>query len=286
MNLYLWLVCLVGAAGGFLFGFDTSVISGVIEYISSPKVYNLDEISKGWTVSCIIVGCMMGCVIAGPASDRFGRKKTLILTALIFLVSSLGCALTSHYFIFIAYRMIAGIAVGAASMLAPIYIAELSPPKHRGKLVSLNLFAIFLGQSSAFYSNFFLRHVGGDDNWRWMLAVMAVPSFLLFVFLLLVPESPRWLVEKKCDKLALSILTRINGVTEANREFAEIQETLKVSKGELKELFHPGMFKILIIGIGLAVFQQVTGINVVMYYAPAIFKSAGLEMIRRCCRPR
>ena len=275
MNLYLILVCLVGAAGGFLFGFDTSVISGVIEYISSPKVYNLNEIAKGWTVSCIIIGCMLGCVIAGPSSNRFGRKKTLILTALIFLVSSLGCAWTSHYTAFITYRIIAGIAVGAASMLAPIYIAELSPPKHRGKLVSLNLFAIFLGQSSAFYSNFFLRDIGGDNNWRWMLAVMAIPSFLLFIFLLFVPESPRWLIEKNQIDSAMSILTRINGGTEANREFDEIQQTLKVSKGKFVELFHRGMFKILIIGILLAVFQQVTGINVVMYYAPAIFKSAG-----------
>jgi sugar porter (SP) family MFS transporter len=275
MNLYLILVCLVGAAGGFLFGFDTSVISGVIEYISSPKVYNLDEISKGWTVSCIIIGCMIGCVFAGPCSSRFGRKKTLIFTALIFLISSLGCAITSHYLVFVTYRIIAGIAVGAASMMAPIYIAEISPPKHRGKLVSLNLFAIFLGQSSAFYSNYFLRDMGGDNNWRWMLAVMAVPSFLLFVFLLFVPESPRWLVEKNQAGPAMGILTRINGATEANREFQEITETLKATKGRLVELFHPGMFKILIIGILLAVFQQVTGINVVMYYAPAIFKSAG-----------
>jgi sugar porter (SP) family MFS transporter len=275
MSLYLILVCLVGAAGGFLFGFDTSVISGVIGYISSPRVYNLDQIGKGWAVSCIIIGCMIGCVLAGPASSRLGRKKTLILTSLVFLASSLGCALTHHYSVFITYRIIAGIAVGAASMLAPIYIAELSPPQHRGKLVSLNLFAIFLGQSSAFYSNFFLRDVGGDNNWRWMLAVMAVPSLLLFISLLFVPESPRWLVEKNQNKLALGILTRINGPAEANREFQEISESLKATRGKFVELFHPRMLNILTIGILLAVFQQVTGINVVMYYAPDIFKSAG-----------
>lgn len=275
MNPYLVLVCLVSAGGGFLFGFDTSVISGVIGFISGPRVYNLDEVSQGWTVSCIIIGCMLGCIIAGPASSRLGRKKVLVMTALIFLVSSLGCALTSHYPAFVTYRIIAGIAVGAASMLTPIYIAELSPPQHRGKLVSLNLFAIFLGQSSAFYSNFFLRNIGGDDNWRWMLAVMAVPSFLLFISLLFVPESPRWLVEKKQTSRAMRILTRINGEAEANREFEEIQQTLKTSQGKLVELLRPGMFKILMIGIMLAVFQQVTGINVVMYYAPAIFKSAG-----------
>ncbi|HEX3717252.1 MAG TPA: sugar porter family MFS transporter [Verrucomicrobiae bacterium] len=275
MNLYLLLVCLVGAAGGFLFGFDTSVISGVIEYISSPSVYNLNEVTKGWTVSCIIIGCMAGCVVAGPLSSRVGRKKTLILTALIFLFSSLGCALTSHYSSFVSYRIVAGIAVGAASMLAPIYIAELSPPAHRGKLVSLNLFAIFLGQSMAFYSNYFLRDVGGVNNWRWMLAVMAVPSFLLFIFLLFVPESPRWLAEKNQMDAALKILTRINGAAEARREFEEIKQTINASKGRLSELLEPGMFRILVIGILLAIFQQVTGINVVMYYAPAIFKSAG-----------
>ena len=199
----------------------------------------------------------------------------MILTALIFLVSSLGCALTNNYSAFIAYRIIAGIAVGAASMLAPIYIAELSPPRHRGKLVSLNLFAIFLGQSSAFYSNFFLRDIAGDNNWRWMLAVMAVPSFLLFVLLLFVPESPRWLAEKNQPERAMNILTRINGPAEASREFEEIKETLEASQGRLGELFQSGMFRILVLGIALAVFQQVTGINVVMYYAPAIFKSAG-----------
>lgn len=277
MNVYLILVCLVGAAGGFLFGFDTSVISGVIEYIASPNVYNLDEIAKGWTVSCIIIGCMIGCIFAGPSSSRFGRKKTLILTALIFLGSSLGCALAHNYNVFVACRVIAGVAVGAASMLAPIYIAELSPPQHRGKLVSLNLFAIFLGQSLAFYSNFFLRNVGGDDNWRWMIGVMAIPAFVFFVSLLFVPESPRWLVEKKQIPLAMSILTRINGAAEANREFQEIQQTVGASKGKISELFHKGMFKILVIGILLAVFQQITGINVVMYYAPSIFKSAGFS---------
>jgi sugar porter (SP) family MFS transporter len=276
MKIYLFLVCLVGAAGGFLFGFDTSVISGVIEYISAPQVYNLDELSKGWTVSCIIVGCMLGCVLAGPLSNRYGRKKALILTAFVFLASSLGCALANHYAIFITYRIIAGVAVGAASMLAPIYIAEISPAKHRGKLVSLNLFAIFLGQSSAFYSNYFLREVGGDNNWRWMVAVMAVPSFLLFVFLFFVPESPRWLVERQQNALALNTLTRINGEAAARLELKEIENSVtNETRGKIAELFHKGMFRLLIIGILLAVFQQITGINVVMYYAPAIFKSAG-----------
>jgi sugar porter (SP) family MFS transporter len=276
VSLYLILVCLVGSTGGFLFGFDTSVISGVIEYISSPRVFDLAGIAKGWTVSCIIIGCMIGCVLAGPMSSRFGRKKTLLLTALVFLVSSLGCAWSSRLTTFVEFRIVAGVAVGAASMLAPIYIAELSPPQHRGKLVSLNLFTIFLGQSSAFYSNYFLRDFGGSDNWRWMLAVMGVPSFLLFASLVFAPESPRWLIAKHRREPALKILTRINGAEEADRELAEIEESVRnETHGKFVECFRPGMRRVLIIGILVAIFQQVTGINVVMYYAPAIFKSAG-----------
>jgi sugar porter (SP) family MFS transporter len=276
VSLYLILVCLVGSTGGFLFGFDTSVISGVIEYISSPKVFDLGEIAKGWTVSCIIIGCMIGCVLAGPLSSRFGRKTTLLLTALVFLASSLGCALSTSLAVFIEFRLIAGIAVGAASMTAPIYIAELSPPQHRGKLVGLNVFTIFLGQSSAFYSNYFLRNFGGDANWRWMLAVMAVPSFLLLASLLFAPESPRWLIRNRRLEPALKILTRINGAEEAEREAAEIEESVHAEMHDrFRACFQGGMRRILVIGIMLAIFQQVTGINVVMYYAPAIFKSAG-----------
>ena len=276
LSLYLILVCIVGSTGGFLFGFDTSVISGVIEYIASPRVFNLGEFAKGWTVSCIIIGCMIGCVLAGPLSSRFGRKKTLLVTALVFLASSLGCALSPSLAVFIAFRVVAGIAVGAASMLAPIYIAELAPPRHRGKLVSLNLFAIFLGQSSAFYSNYFLRDFGGAANWRWMLAVMAVPSFLLFAALLFAPESPRWLIEKRLYRPALRILTRINGAREADLELNEIRDSMQnETREQFVECFRHGTRNVLIIGILLAIFPQVTGINVVMYYAPSIFKSAG-----------
>jgi len=276
LSLYLILACIVGSTGGFLFGFDTSVISGVIEYISSSKVFGLDEIAKGWTVSCIIIGCMIGCIFAGPLSSRFGRKLSLLVTAIVFFLSALGCALSGRLATFVAFRVIAGVAVGAASMLAPIYIAEISPPLHRGKLVSLNLFAIFLGQSAAFYSNYFLRDFGGPSNWRWMLAVMMIPSFLLFVSLLFAPESPRWLIAKQRREPALKILTRINGPKEAEFEFVDIEESVhSESRGKFIDCFSPAIRGVLITGVLLAIFQQVTGINVVMYYAPAIFKSAG-----------
>jgi alpha-ketoglutaric semialdehyde dehydrogenase len=276
MKVYLILICLVAAAGGFLFGFDTSVISGAIEFMEAPAVFNLDELEKGWTVSCIIIGCMTGCIFAGPLSDRYGRKTLLIFTALVFLLSSLGCALAQSNVTFVINRIIAGFAVGSASMLAPIYIAEISPAKHRGKLVSLNLFAIFLGQSAAFFSNFLLRDVGGVDNWRWMIGIQVIPSGILLLLLFFIPESPRWLIEKNSSSLALGILTRINGRALAESELAKIEESVNgTGKGKFAELFKGKLLRLMLIGIALAVAQQVTGINVIMYYAPSIFKSAG-----------
>lgn len=275
MKIYLLFICFVAAAGGFLFGFDTSVISGAIEFIAGSKVFNLDAIEKGWTVSCILIGCMAGCIFTGPLSDKYGRKKILLFTALLFLISSLGCALANNHVAFIIYRMIAGIAVGAASMLSPMYIAEVAPANHRGKLGILNILAIFIGQSAAFFSNFFLRDYGGIDNWRWMMGVMVIPSVLLFILLFFIPESPRWLVEKQKNGLAYLVLTKLSNKEAANTELAEIEKSILAIKATFSELFKGKMFKLVLIGIALAVLQQVSGINVIMYYAPSIFKSAG-----------
>jgi len=274
MKGYLILVSLVAAAGGFLFGFDTSVISGAIEFLE--KVFQLTQIEKGWTVSCIILGCMVGCIVVGPLSGKYGRKKLLIFTALLFLVSSLGCALATQYYVFIINRIVAGLAVGSASMLAPIYIAEISPAKHRGKLVALNVFAIFLGQFTAFFSNFLLRDVGGVDNWRWMIGIQVVPSAVLLVFLFFIPESPRWLVEKNQRSKALKTLLKLGDNRNANADLEEIIHSVEETyQGKLKDLFIPRMFKLLLIGIMIGIFQQITGINVIMYYAPTIFRFAG-----------
>lgn len=275
MKIYLLFICLVAAAGGFLFGFDTSVISGAIEFIAGPSVFSLDAIEKGWTVSCILIGCMAGCIFTGPLSDKYGRKKILIFTALLFLISSLGCALAGNHLIFIIYRIIAGLAVGAASMLSPMYIAEVAPARHRGKLGIINILAIFIGQSAAFFSNFFLRDFGGVDNWRWMIGVMILPSALLFVLLFFIPESPRWLVAKKKRDLAHLALQKINGKGSVEKELTDIEKSVHAGKGKIGALFKNNMFKLLLIGIALAVFQQASGINVIMYYAPSIFKSAG-----------
>ena len=274
MNRYLFFICFVAAAGGFLFGFDTSVISGAVEYMARPQVFNLNDIEKGWAVSCILIGCMVGCGITGPLSQRYGRKRVLILTAVIFLVSSLGSAWAANYTEFIIYRVVAGMAVGAASMLSPIYIVEVAPAKHRGKLGILNILAIFIGQSSAFFSNFFLKDHGGADNWRWMLGVMVFPSVILLLLLFFIPESPRWLMERRRKEAARLVLDRIHGQS-AESELLEISVTTTTSRGKLAELFKGRLFKLLLIGVALAVLQQVSGINVIMYYAPSIFKSAG-----------
>lgn len=274
MRPYLIFICLVAAAGGFLFGFDTSVISGAIEFIADPKVFNLDAIEKGWTVSCILIGCMAGCIFTGVLSDKYGRKKILILTAFVFLASSLGCALASNHFFFIVYRVIAGFAVGAASMLSPMYIAEISPVRHRGKLGILNILAIFIGQSAAFFSNYFLRDFGGIDNWRWMMGIMVLPSVILFLLLFFIPESPRWLVEKQKNRKAFLVLKRINNGSVKN-ELMDIERSIPSVRANLSQLFKGKLFKLLLIEIALAVFQQASGINVIMYYAPSIFKSAG-----------
>lgn len=277
MKLYLILVCFAACIGGFLFGFDTSVISGVIEFIQTPQVFNLNEIQKGWAVSCIIVGCMAGAILCGKPSYLFGRKKMLLFTASVFLLSTLGCAFANDFTTFVIFRIFAGVSVGSASMLAPMYISEISPPAWRGRMVSFNQLATFTGQALAFVSNNFLYTIGGTDNWRYMLGIMIIPSGLFLIFLLFIPESPRWLVIMDRKDKALKILAKINGIDKAKTELDEIVYSVQhIIPGKFSELFKGKMFRIMLIGILLAVFQQVTGINVIMYYAPAIFKSTGM----------
>ncbi|MEG2061526.1 MAG: sugar porter family MFS transporter [Alistipes sp.] len=277
MNRYLFFICLVAAMGGLLFGFDTSVISGAIEFIQSPEVFHLTPLEKGWAVGCILIGCMIGAGCAGKPSQVYGRKKMLLVTSVIFLLSTLGCAMSPDYMSFVAFRMIAGVAVGAASMLSPLYISEIAPANVRGRMVALNQFAIFSGQALAFISNHLLINVGGVDNWRWMLGVMIVPCTLFLICLLFVPESPRWMVANHREEKALKVLARISGSEVARAEIAEIRYSVNHGiESTFRELFKGKMFKLLLIGIMLSVFQQVTGINVMMYYAPDVFKSTGM----------
>jgi MFS transporter, SP family, arabinose:H+ symporter len=269
---FLLLAATVAALGGLLFGFDTAVISGTIPFIQ--PYFDLDDISLGWTVSSLLAGCIVGVITAGKPGDVFGRKKTLMFSAVLFLMSALGSALSVNLPVFIVFRVTGGLAVGAASMLSPMYISEISPASRRGQLVSLNQMAIVVGILLAFFSNYWLAG-SGPDNWRWMFAVMGLPAFLFLVTLFLVPESPRWLAQQGRDREALDILTRIGGVENARSELAEIKESLLQEKGTYREVFSPRVRPILWVGILLAVFSQVTGINTIMYYAPVIFQQTG-----------
>ncbi|MEI8114966.1 MAG: sugar porter family MFS transporter [Bacteroidia bacterium] len=273
MKGYVILISFVAALGGLLFGFDTAVISGTINFIQ--PYFGLSEAQLGWTVSSLLFGCIAGVFIAGKAGDRYGRKKVLMSAALLFFFSAIGSASAHSLSIFLIARILGGIAVGVASILSPMYIAELAPAKYRGTLVSMNQLAIVIGILVAFFSNYLL--VGtGENNWRWMLLVMAAPAVLLFFSLFLVPESPRWLVAKNRNEDALNVLVKTSGKELATSEMKEIQETLKnLEESTFSELLSPKIKPLLFIGIILAVFQQITGINTIMYYAPKIFANVG-----------
>ena len=271
---FLILVTFAAALGGLLFGFDTAVISGVVPFIKT--YFNLDDIALGWAVSSLLVGCIFGVIISGKPADIFGRRKTLIIASLLFFVSAIGSALSDHLTVFIIFRFIGGIAVGTASTLSPMYISEISPAEKRGSLVSLNQLTIVIGILVAFFSNYLLADTG-DNNWRWMLAIMGMPALLFFITLLFIPESPRWLVQKNKNEEAFNILERINGTNAARAELKSIEESIASEvKGSLSEVFSKQISPLIWIGIVVAVFSQVTGINSIMYYAPMIFAKTGI----------
>ncbi len=274
MNGYVVLISVVAALGGLLFGFDTAVISGTINFIQ--PYFGLSETGLGWTVSSLLFGCMAGVFVAGKAGDLYGRKKVLMMAAVLFFISAIGTASAHALLQFVVARILGGLAVGVASILSPMYIAEIAPAKYRGTLVSFNQLAIVFGILIAFFSNWLLVDTG-VNNWRWMLLVMAAPAILLFFSLFLVPESPRWLVAGHRNEEALQVLMKTSGVELAPTELEEIERTLKTQEKEsnYRDLLAPKIKPLLFIGIILAVFQQITGINTIMYYAPKIFANIG-----------
>jgi SP family arabinose:H+ symporter-like MFS transporter len=273
---FLYLISVVAALGGLLFGFDTAVISGVVPFIE--KQFSLSGTEIGWVVSSLILGCIVGVVFSGAPTDKYGRKKVLSTAALFFAISALGTALSGSILVFVIFRVLGGFAVGIASMVSPMYIAEIAPAKQRGQLVSLNQLTIVIGILIAFFSNYLLVDTG-ENNWRWMLCVMALPAFLFFVALFFVPESPRWLVQKGEIDKAKSTLVRINGTEVGSKELEIIQNSLKNKKDSgFKAVFAKELRLPLMVGIGLAIFQQITGINTIMYYAPMIFEKSGLSI--------
>lgn len=277
---YVMLVCLVAALGGLLFGYDTGVINGTIGPLKGH--FTLDANWEGWATGCALVGCAIGAAIAGVLSDWLGRKKVLILSAILFLISAVGTALPKNITTFIIYRIIGGLGVGAASMSSPMYIAEISPARIRGRMVSFNQFAIVTGFLVVYFVNYFIAWGRPDawivqTGWRWMFGSEALPALLLLVLLFFVPESPRWLTKQNRSNEALEILTRVDGAEYAKTELLEIKDAIAHESGSLKQLLQPGMKIVLVIGIVLAVLQQVTGINVFLYFGTEIFKKMGSE---------
>ncbi len=269
------------ALGGFLVGFDATVISGAVPFIRD--YFDLGgaagSLKLGWAVSCLGWGAMAGNLAAGPLSDRFGRRSVLLMTAVLFLASSLTAASSTGFAMFVAARICGGLAVGAAILTAPVYIAEIAPARSRGSLVSLNQLMIVIGISVSFFSNYFLLSFGAN-SWRWMLGVQAVPATLYFVLLTLVPESPRWLLSKGSDAGARAALAAVHGLAAATRELEAIQANLaeKSRHFGITELLTGRLKRVMIFGLGIAFFQQATGINAIFYYLPSIFAQSGGEL--------
>lgn len=289
-----WLIALVAAMGGLLFGWDWVVIGGAKPFFQ--RYFELtSEAQIGWANSCALVGCLVGALLAGAASDRFGRKGLLVLSAFLFAVTSLGNALAGTFTTFIAWRMLGGVAIGLASSLSPMYISEVAPAAMRGRLVSINQLTIVIGILLAQVLNWYLvRDLPanatdafikdswfGQQGWRWMFGLTAVPALLFFIGLFLVPESPRWLAQSGRMEEARKVLRGLGGESYADAAVTEIRTTLSREGDQpvrFADLLDPRLFKVLTLGIGLAVFQQWCGINVIFNYAEEIFRAAGYDI--------
>ena len=271
-------MAMIVALGGFVWGFDATVISGTVPFIQ--KYFSLSgdrgDFLLGLAVSCLGWGVLGGTAVAGFFSDRFGRKKVLIATAVLFAATALVSALTIHFSVFVGARVLGGVAVGGAILIAPVYIAEIAPAKWRGSLVSLNQLMIVLGISASFFSNYFLVNVG-ENNWRWMLGMDAIPATLYFFLLFVVPESPRWLFRQGCEQPAREILLKVRGDENLEDELNSIRTSFQEKKPQVgvKALLSRRMSLVLFIALTIAFFQQITGINAIFYYLPTIFTQAG-----------
>lgn len=268
-NRYVYLIVSVAACAGLLFGFDIAVINGAIVFLRDQ--FHLSNWQTEIAAGALLVGCAIGASFAGILSDRYGRKRILIAAAVLFAISSIAAALPRSLNEFIVARIVAGIATGIASMLAPLYIAENSPPDLRGRLVTFNQLAIVSGILLAYLVNWAFA-ASGPNGWRWMFLAAAVPALALCLALLFVPESPRWLIKEHREPEALRILARITGHRRAVSEAAEIRRTLAEETGSLRDLWKPGLRRPLIIAVTLAILQQISGVNTVLYYGALIFR--------------
>ncbi len=287
---YVVQVALIVAMGGFLMGFDASVISGVVKFIE-PQ-FSLSKLELGWAVSSLTLTATLAMMVSGPLSDRLGRRKVLFMAASLYAISAVASALAPTFVFLVIARMIGGLGVGASLIIAPMYIAEISPARMRGRMVSFNQLNIVLGISVAFFTNYLILRLGQSDaswtqslmfgphNWRWMLGLETLPAVLYFLFLNAVPESPRWLLMKGRDSEARDIIARASGRAAAETEILAVHASLRrdasKAKASIAELFSPAMRLVITIGVVIAVIQQITGINSVFFYAPMIFEQSGI----------
>ena len=288
-NSYIVLISLIVALGGFLMGFDASVISGVVKFIE-PE-FALSKLELGWAVSSLTLTATLAMLVAGPISDRYGRKLTLSVAAVLYAISAISSALAPSFIALVLARMIGGFGVGASLIIAPMYIAEIAPANLRGRMVSFNQLNIVLGISVAFFTNYLILRLGESDaawakslmfktyNWRWMLGLETLPAILYFFALFFVPRSPRWLAMIGKHNEALSTLKKAVG-DHAEEDLHAIEQSIRADKNKnkprLKDIFNPALKVVLTIGLVLAVLQQITGINSVFFYAPMIFEQSGI----------
>lgn len=269
-NLKIFFWSLSAALGGFLFGFDTAVISGVEQTLQ--KLWNLTAFEHGVTVSIALIGTVFGSLIGGIIADKFGRKNSLLIIALLYLVSSLGTAYAVDWSVFLIFRFLGGLGVGVSSVVAPLYISEIAPAHKRGRLVAMFQFNIVFGILMAYLSNYLLSGIGPND-WRWMLGVQAIPSLIFTITVLLIPESPRWLILKKG---AVSSARKILNIIDANST-EQIIESIQQNRSTAKvSLFQKAYNRPIFLAVMFAVFNQVSGINAIIYFAPRIFEMAGI----------
>lgn len=288
----IWL-SFVAALGGFLFGYDTAVISGTVDQVASQ--FSLDDFGKGWYVGCALVGSIGGVVIAGPLSDKFGRKIVLFLSAFLFTASAVGCMISPTETMLVFYRIVGGVGIGVASVISPLYIAEISIPRYRGQLVSLYQLAITIGFLGAYLANYGLQNyadslvqsgateglynkIFATEAWRGMLGMESIPAIVFLVVLFFIPESPRWLIVKGKENRATVIMNRIYGASEVPDQVKNIKDLISGEvRSDWRLLFQPGFRLALFIGVALAILGQFMGVNAVLYYGPTIFRESGLS---------
>lgn len=271
------LISAISAMGGFLFGFDIAIVSGTVPFIQ--EYFGLSDLMLGWGVSSLLVGCVIGSLFTGKLADKFGRKRALVFVALLFAISSVMTALSGNFTIFVTGRIIGGLCVGAASLLSPMYIAEISPASVRGKMGTIQQLMIVSGILVSYLVNYMLHDIG-DNNWRWMFFSGSIPSVLFFILLFLVPESPRWLISRGRNEEGLRILNMVGDPEHAKSEYGQILESLAANsiRAKFGDLFKGNMSRIFLLGFLLSMLIQITGINTIIDYSPIIFKTTGLAI--------